>query len=225
MFIRKSSLAGAAIAACALISTFAVSALAMTAPGSGATTSNSSTNSGVTADRLTESYSATVGSKADARALIDGMRAGRDVKIGSVTVSGTGKTMGYGSINNALALAQAQAGPTATTKDFLSALDRVTDMRARGMGWGQIAKSLGLNLGQAVSASRSHNEAAKAAHAAKPDKATSVADAGKANGRGHGGAGLGGGQGQGNGNGNGNAGGNGNAAGGGAGGNAGGGHK
>jgi len=91
------------------------------------------------------------------------MRAGQDVTQKGVTVSGTGTTMGYGNVNIALSLATAQAGEDTTTKVFLTALDQVVDMRARGMGWRQIAKDLGFNLGQIVSGSKSNRPASATA--------------------------------------------------------------
>ena len=195
MFNRKSRLAYAAIAAFAFISTFAGMVQASTTTA--ATASITSSSSTPTADRLSDTFSAPVGSKTDAAALIEGMRAGKDVRMGDVTVSGTGKTMGYGNVNIALSLAKADAGVTATTKGFLSSLDKVMDMRASGMGWGQIAKDLGFKLGEVVSASKTANSSSKASNSAKPDKSTSVADAGKGNRQGHGAAGTAGGQGNG----------------------------
>lgn len=181
------------------------------------TSSSTSSNSNPTADRLSDTFSASVGSRTDAATLIEGMRAGKDVKMGDVTVLGTGKTMGYGNVNIALSLAKADAGATPTTKGFLSSLDKVMDMRASGMGWGQIARDLGFKLGDVVSGSKTPNSSSKASHSAKTDKSNTVADAGKANGKGHGVAGTDGGQGVGSNGGNGNAGGGGNGGGGGGG--------
>lgn len=180
---------------------------------SGMTTGNNSAN------RMAATYSAAFGTKDDARTAIEGMRAGKDVTQSGVSVSGTGATMGYGNIDIALSLAKARAGEEATTKDFLSALDQVMDMRASGMGWGQIAKDSGFNLGQVHGGSKSNR-----ALSAK-------ADAGKTNSLGRGVEGTGGAQGQGNGkggSGGSNSGGGGNAGGGGNdgnGGNGGGGKK
>ena len=182
------------------------------------TSSSTSSNSNPTADRLSDTFSASVGSRTDAATLIEGMRADKDVKMGDVTVSGTGKTMGYGNVNIALSLAKADAGATPTTKGFLSSLDKVMDMRASGMGWGQIAKDLGFKLGDVVSGSKTPNSSSKASHSVKTDKSNTVADAGKANGKGHGVAGTDGGQGVVSNGGNSGNGGNGNAGGGGGGG-------
>lgn len=93
--------------------------------------------------------------------------------------------MGYGEINITLAMAQAlvdsgaypdlQSALTGTTTTVTNADGTTTTttsggvlaMRADGMGWGQIAKQLGFNLGELVSASN-RNAKATDAHAAKP---------------------------------------------------------
>ncbi len=217
MFYRKNRSACAAIAACALISTFAELAQASTTTA--VTADSTYSNSTVTADRLSDIFSASVGSKTDATALIEGMRAGKDVRLADVTVSGTGRTMGYGNINIALSLAKADAGATATPKGFLSSLNNVMGMRASGLGWGKIAKDFGFKLGEVVKESKSATSSSKADGSEKPGKSTGMADAGKANGKGADANAMAGGQGLGS---NGGGGGNGNAGGGG---NSGGGHK
>jgi hypothetical protein len=94
----------------------------------------------------------------------------------------TGK-MGYGNVNLALALAQndlATLGITDPTAAELAAalnggsvtladgstqaLPGVLALRAQGQGWGQIAKSAGLNLGAVVSASKNGHTQAGADH-------------------------------------------------------------
>lgn len=218
MINRNNKLAYAAFVVLTFVSASAELVQASTATAD--TTSSTSSNSNPTADRLSDTFSASVGSRTDAATLIEGMRAGKDVKMGDVTVSGTGKTMGYGNVNIALSLAKADAGATPTTKGFLSSLDKVMDMRASGMGWGQIAKDLRFKLGDVVSGSKTPNSSSKASHSAKTDN--TVADAGKANGKGHGVAETDGGQGVGSNGGNSGNGGNGNAGGGGNGGGGGG---
>ncbi|MEO6624237.1 MAG: hypothetical protein ABIN37_05345, partial [Burkholderiaceae bacterium] len=145
MFNRKSILAIATIAACGVVLPLATQAQTTTT-----STNTTSSSSGVTGGRLADTYSASVGSKDDAKTVVEGMRAGKDVTVNGVTVSGTGGTMGYGNINIAMSLANSQMSATSTSKDFLAALDNVMDMRASGMGWGQIAHALGVNLGQVV---------------------------------------------------------------------------
>jgi hypothetical protein len=131
--------------------------------------------------RLAEAYAPSIGSPEAARAVVEGMRAGKDVTVGDVTVSGTGKTIGLGNIDIALSLARSQMAPDATSKDFLSALDGVMGQRASGMGWGNIAKSLGVSLGKVMSASKSSKSAdvARSSKSARAFTATDVAAAGK----------------------------------------------
>ena len=168
--------------------------------------------------RLADSFSASAGSRDNARAVVEGLRSGQGVTLDGQAVSGTGHTMGYGNINIAMSLAQSQMTPTATSRDFLAALDSVMDMRAEGKGWGQIAHSLGVNLGQVMGASRSGRADAKGASASKTSGAAKGADAGKAGGHGPGVGAQGApaeiGGGNANGNGGANAGGNGNGGGG-----------
>lgn len=101
------------------------------------------------ADKLVAAYSEFAGSEANARALIVGLR----------------KKMSYDDIGIALALAQASLeeqditsptprelqaallGGSVTRPDGLSAtLPGVLEMRAGGMGWGEIARTLGYKL-------------------------------------------------------------------------------
>ncbi len=169
-------------------------------------------------------YGSSVGSPEEAGTLIDGMRTGKDVTVGDVTVSGSGKTMGWGNVDIAMAMARSQIAADATSKDFLSALDQVMDMRSSGKGWGEIANDLGVNLGQVMGAAKtgqskqatvatasSRSVAAKAAgHSA--DKGQNRGIGGQTSG--HGAAGNSGNGNSGNGGGNGNSGGGSNGGGG-----------
>ena len=215
MFNRKSVLAIAAIAACGVLLPLATQAQTTTI-----STDTTASSSGNTGSRLADTFSASVGSKADAKTVIEGMRAGKDVTVNGVTVSGTGGTMGYGNINIAMSLAKSQMSATSTSKDFLSALDKVADMRASGLGWGQIAHALGVNLGQAVSSSKASNASSKAAQGPHTTgSSVSLADAGKSHSQGLGNGGIGEGNGHGgNGVAGGGNGGGGNGGGGGGGG-------
>src|SRR5439155_22927542 len=61
------------------------------------------------------------------------------------------KKMGYGNIENALALAEASLPKQGVTKptaaQLKTALTGVLQQRADGKGWGEIAHSMGLKLG------------------------------------------------------------------------------
>lgn len=114
------------------------------------------------------------------------------------TVINPNGPMGYGEVNITLAMAQALvdggafadlqsaltgASSTVTNPDGTTTTTLeggVLAMRADGMGWGQIAKELGFNLGSLVSASNNGGntsaraergaDAAKADRAAKPER-------------------------------------------------------
>ena len=111
------------------------------------------------------------------------------------TVVNPNGPMGYGEVNITLAMAQAlvDGGAFADLQSALSgASTTVTNpdgtttttveggvlaMRADGMGWGQIAKKLGFNLGSLVSASNNGGKSERTAAASKPVKAERVAKA------------------------------------------------
>ncbi|MGH8735385.1 MAG: hypothetical protein ACREVB_17000, partial [Burkholderiales bacterium] len=82
-------------------------------------------------------------------------------------------TMGYGNVDNALALAQAslaQRGITQPTPAQLQAsVMDVLKMRADGQGWGQIAQSYGVKLGD-VKRSEKAERVAGAERPHKPEK-------------------------------------------------------
>lgn len=104
--------------------------------------------------------------------------------VSTAIVPATGK-MGWGEVNLTLALAQALVDAEGSTLDLATALNGSTvtnadgtttttagvlQLRADGMGWGQIGKQLGFNVGALMSAS--HTAKAKAGS----DPATAKAD-------------------------------------------------
>ncbi len=192
-----------ALVAAALLAAQSASAqtIAVVAP-TVATAPATSTN-GTTAGRLSAEFTTSIGSTKDAQAVVEGLRTGKDVTVAGTTVSGTGKTMGFGNIDIALSLAKSQVGPNATSAEFLGALNNVMGQRASGMGWGEIAKSMGVTVGQVMGASKG----AKSADPSRSDKSGSSSAGGKsggnsnsnAGGNGNGGANSGGGNGGGNG--------------------------
>jgi hypothetical protein len=138
----------------------------------------------VPADKLVDRYAALAGSHGNAKALVSGLRNDTEVKLTSRTSSAsftppTGK-MGYGNIDNALALAEASLkaqGITHPTPEQLKAalvggtvngtkLDGVLALRASGQGWGEIAQSLGFKLGDVKRA----DVAQRTERAARPEK-------------------------------------------------------
>lgn len=127
--------------------------------------------------QLVDRYTGLAGSKENATSLVTGLRDGSEVKLttsqGSETFKpGTGK-MGYGNVDHALALAEAslkQKGITNPTPAQLSAeIQGVLRMRADGMGWGQIANSMGFKLGDLKRADKV-DRVAKTERPAKPER-------------------------------------------------------
>ena len=117
-------------------------------------------------EQLTAKYTSLAGSQENASSLVAGLRDGKEVTL---TKEGTTETftpptgkMGFGNVDNALALAEAslkQQGITNPTPAQLEAalmggeitnakgetvqMKSILQMRADGQGWGQIAHSLG----------------------------------------------------------------------------------
>jgi hypothetical protein len=114
---------------------------------------------------------------------------------GSVTFTPKTSKLGFGNVNIALALAQAELtkagitnptpaqieaalnGGTITTSKGTTTMSGVLAMRADGMGWGKIAKTLGYKLGDVVSASKTGKpgEAKERNAAAAKDRADAKA--------------------------------------------------
>lgn len=135
----------------------------------------------VVSDRISGDFSSFAGSPENAQSLVNGLRNGTEVRLASPAAPPasftppTGK-MGYGNVFISLALAKqslAAQGITQPTPEQLRTAmlggqmvngsgqlvqtQGVLAMRAEGMGWGQIAHSMGFKLGQAVSTMKSAN--------------------------------------------------------------------
>ena len=107
-------------------------------------------------DQLVSKYTTLAGSKENAASLVSGLRDGKEVKL---TRNGdtetfnppTGK-MGYGNIDNALAITQASLKEKGITNPTPAQLEAgvmdVLRQRAAGEGWGRIAQSYGFKLGE-----------------------------------------------------------------------------
>lgn len=137
------------------------------------TTASQPATATVPSNKLTTEFSGWAGSPENADALVNGLRTGSAITLTSpgttgttgttTTFSPTTKPMGYGNIRIALLLAQEQLasqGITNPTSAELqgalvgmpgSSTQGILQMRAAGMGWGQIANSLGVRLGAVVS--------------------------------------------------------------------------
>ena len=107
-------------------------------------------------DALVAKYTQVAGSKQNATSLVSGLREGKEVtlKRGETTETFTPPTgkMGYGNIDNALALATASLEKKGinnpTPAQLEAAVMDILRMRADGKGWGQIADAKGFKLGE-----------------------------------------------------------------------------
>ena len=128
--------------------------------------------------QLVERYTDLAGSKDNSTALVTGLREGSVMKLTSgntvTTIDPPTQKMGFGNVDNALALTQAslekQGITNATPEQLKTALLGVLDQRAAGEGWGEIAHSLGLNLGEIKSAAN-RPERVQQARTERPDRA------------------------------------------------------
>jgi hypothetical protein len=141
--------------------------------------------------QLIERYTGLAGSKENATSLVTGLRDGKEVTLteGTSTVTFTPNTgkMGYGNIDNALALADATLGNSPTSAELKSVLtggtvnnvtyDGILNLRASGMGWGVIAQELGFKLGEVKRADKpvvqpieKAERVAKVERVAKPER-------------------------------------------------------
>ena len=131
-------------------------------------------------NKIAGDFESFAGSSKNATALVTGLREGSEITLvqrgqrSATFTPATGK-MGYGNVSTSLALAQyqlAQQGITDPTPLQLKAalnggtiivngkpvtFDGVLQMRADGLGWGQIAQQLGTKLGPVVSGIKAQN--------------------------------------------------------------------
>jgi len=150
-----------------------------TAPLTGGTAPSPATAS-VPNGKLVSSFSAFTGSTANAASLVNGLRTGTGITLSGPTGGSAGgevlsfsaptKPMGYGNIRIALSLAEAQlasqgiTNPTPTqlqgalmgstlvaSDGSITTTQGILQMRASGMGWGQIAHTMGFKLGPIMS--------------------------------------------------------------------------
>lgn len=158
----------------ALPATLALALLAPTAQAQDTTTGNDAeARASVPADRIADRYADTLfGGDEDAAAdTVESLRKGGDIETTNAdgtttTVENANGPMGYGEINIALGMAEKMVddGDAETWQDALYGSadttnsdgttveggDGILQMRADGMGWGQIAKELGFKLGSVV---------------------------------------------------------------------------
>src|SRR5712664_4224766 len=125
-------------------------------------------------DQLVEKYTPLAGSEANASSLVSGLREDKQVNLSGTTFTPPTRKMGDGNVNIALALAEAelkkQGISNPTPEQLKTALvgdathKGILQLRAEGMGWGQIANSLGFKLGDVMRSAKAEgrDQAARA---------------------------------------------------------------
>jgi hypothetical protein len=161
--------------------------------------------------KISSDFKTFAGSTGNADALVKGLRSGSPITLTSTNSQGTTNSttftaptgkMGYGNVFISLSLARQQlanAGITQPTAQQIQAslqggtvttdsgqtvkLSGVAQMRSDGMGWGQIANTLGFKLGPVVSGIKSANAnvAARPVLPTQPTHASTVATAAGSN--------------------------------------------
>lgn len=160
----------------------------------------------VVSDRISSDFSGFAGSTANSDALVTGLRNGTAISLTTTDAKGTSTSttftpstgkMGYGNVFISLALAKQQlaslgitqptaqqlqaalAGGTVTTSTGKTAtLTGVLQLRSQGMGWGQIANSLGFKLGPVISGIKAANAQVTAQPAVRTDSSSTATAAG-----------------------------------------------
>lgn len=127
-------------------------------------------------DRLVEKYTPLAGSEANARTLVGGLRNGSDFTLDGVRFDTPTKKMGNGEVNIALRMAEKQLGTsTPSAQQLQTALVGTTEkpgilaLRAEGKGWGQIAQTMGIKLGDVMRAEKAERHA-RVGRPEKPNK-------------------------------------------------------
>ena len=164
---------------------------------------------------LATRYQNLAGSQQNAQSLVSGMRTGTPVTLNSTGPTGSSTTftpatgkLANGNINIALSLAKtslaqqgithptpvqlaaALNGGTVTTAKGTVTMAGVLSQRQSGMGWGQIAHTLGVKLGSVVSASKTDKAGKKSEQTAKAKSSQVASDHGTDHaGASHGGSG------------------------------------
>ncbi len=151
---------------------------------------------GLVTGRIAGDFEAFAGSAQNAESLVTGLRSGSAITLqpGELTFTPETGGMGYGNVYTSLSLAKAQlagmgianpspeqiqaalSGGSVTVNGSTTHIENgILDLRASGMGWGEIAHSLGYRLGHVISAMRSANAALGSATAGGVSTASGTA--------------------------------------------------
>ena len=119
-------------------------------------------------DALVEKYTPLAGSEANARTMVSALREGKEFTLDGTTFKTPSRKLGNGEVNIALSLAETKLrrqGITQPTSAQLNAAlvgdaahPGALALRADGKGWGQIAQSMGIKLGDVMRAEQARHE-------------------------------------------------------------------
>jgi hypothetical protein len=129
------------------------------------------------AQQLVERYTGLAGSQQNSTAVVTGLRDSVPFTLSdgktTTTIDPPTRKMGFGNVDNALALTEAslqkQGIAEATPEQLKSALMGVLQQRADGKGWGVIAHSMGFKLGE-LKREQHRPERMQQARNERPDK-------------------------------------------------------
>ena len=132
-------------------------------------------------DALIEKYTPLAGSEANAKTLVSGLREGKQFTLDGTTFNPPTGKLGNGEVNIALSLADAKLrdqGITSPTSAQLNAAligdaahPGILALRADGQGWGQIAQTMGIKLGDVMRAEQArHQRPEQVAKHEKPER-------------------------------------------------------
>lgn len=138
------------LAASLLTAALSATAQDVAADGSANAAAEAFAEASAPTEQLAARYADLMGSTEAATDLIQQLRSNAE----------DGAAMGYGEIDNALALTRAMIESGAATNAG-AALDTVLQLRSDGMGWGQVAQELGVGPGDAVSTAHAVGAAAQ----------------------------------------------------------------
>lgn len=161
-----------------------LAAISQTTSGSTSTTSTTtSTTTGTQAvptSRLLSEYTTLAGSQKNADSLVTGLRTGAQVTLTSADGKTTAftpptKAMGNGNVNITLRIAQQMMANNSnlTLQQALmgtSGTQGILQMRASGMGWGQIAKTEGFKLGDVMRSGKADSASTAGRAESKSDR-------------------------------------------------------
>jgi hypothetical protein len=153
---------------------------------------NAATRSpGAVSGKISSDFQSFAGSRTNSVSLVEGLRAGSSITLTAphqqpATFTPSTRPMGWGNVSTSLALAQYQLGQQGITSptplQMQTALnggtitangqtvyyEGVLQMRASGMGWGEIAQASGTKLGPVISSVKTHSVAVSALPTARP---------------------------------------------------------